>query len=270
MSRKQLCWTLGFVVVVMVCGGGCMSVHFLPQEQVELAAIGVDELTLARLNGEADPPEDGPQPHRLEGRLVVVHAWSLEQRDRFGWWGMAQLNPSRRSIATLSALPGVEYAWQVELADYFADQEQDRREQARLAGLEYEPNQSPINLPETLRAIAHDQDADLVLFVTSGTSARDFDAGLVIAQVLTLGLAPTVVINADATMTAVLLDAETGYAYAITQTEGDGFEMSSGWTRESNKRDQARVAVAEAFDQVVDRLEAAWPQMQASYRGNQP
>jgi len=264
MTRQDTRWVLLFVLVIMVCGGGCMSARFLPQQQVELAAIGVDDHTRARLDGRADATDHGPKPgSAMRGRLLIVHGAASND-----WWpGLTNLSPDPQTRDQLKSLNGIENIGVVEIAHHLSTQEQRRREQARLSGVEYKPSEEPIDLLATVKAIAAEDHADLVLFVTSGTKAGDFDAGLVVAQILTLGLAPTVVVTADATMSAVLLDAHTGYAYAITETQGDGFEMSSGWSRESNKRDQAAVAVAEAFGEVINRLEAAWPQMQAAYGG---
>lgn len=264
MNRHDTRWVLLFVLVVMVCGGGCMSSRFLPQQQIELAAIGVDDHTRARLDGRADATDNGPQPESaLRGRLLIVHGAAGD-----GWrYGFTNLLPDRQTRDDLNALNGIEYLRVKEISGHLATQEQRLREQARLSGVPYTPVEEPIDLLTTIKAMAAEEQADLILFVTSGTKASDFDAGLVVAQILTLGLAPTVVVTADATMAAVLLDAKTGYAYAITETAGDGFEMSSGWSRESNKRDQAEIAVTEAFAEVVDRLEAAWSQMQAAYGG---
>ena len=81
MSRQETQSVLLFVLVVMVCGGGCMSSRFLPHQQIGLSHIGVDDQTRARLEGKADTPDQGPQPETgLQGKLLIIHLYGIKPR----------------------------------------------------------------------------------------------------------------------------------------------------------------------------------------------
>lgn len=253
MNRETLKYTLAFFVVLLVCGGGCMYMPYVPENQMDLKAIGLDEHTRARLQGQADPRPGDPEPATgFSGRLAVVPLhmhWD-------GFYGFtANTTPSDRSIERLEQLTGIDQAFLavIDFRDYH---------EARRHSEEPPPK---IDFKERLLQTAKATNADLVLAYTTGHRAKSFDLTLGIGQIFLLGFCPTVVFSADADTSAVLMDAKTGYIYALTTGEGDDGMVGIGWSQAKKKAKAASEAAEESFDEVVDRIEEAWPELQSIY-----
>ncbi len=243
---------LAFFVVLLLCGGGCMYLPYIPEQQVDLNAIGLDEHTRARLKGQADPRPGDPEPKTgLGGRLAVV---LLDMQLR-GFHGLtANTAPSDDAIERLQRLVGIEEAFTAGID--FTDVQD-----AWCAGDEL----PSIDLKARLLETAQQTNADLLLAYTTGHSAKSFDLTLGIGQIFLLGYCPTVIFSAEADTTAVLMDAKTSYIYALTTGEGDDGKAGIGWGQAQNKANAATDAAAESLDEVVDRFEEAWPMLQSVY-----
>lgn len=243
---------LTFLVVLLLCGGGCMYMPYIPAQQADLEAVGLDEHTRARLQGQADPRPGDPEPTAgFRGRLAVVPlntAWDG------GFGHTADTEPGDRSISRLQQLAGIEQAFhaRIDLTGY---------QEARRLGKE----PPPIDLKKHLLETAQRTKADLLLVYTTGHNAKSLDLTLGVGQIFLLGFCPTVVFSAEAGTTAILMDAKTGYIYALTTGEGDDGAIGVGWGQAEKKAETASYAAQESFNEVVDRLEAAWPGLQGIY-----
>lgn len=243
---------LAFFVVLLLCGGGCMYMPYVPAQQTDLKAVGLDEHTRARLLGQADPRPTDPEPKSgLGGRLAVV---PLGMNWHYGYGHNATISPSDRAYESLAQLNGIENAYQAGLD--LSEQEEAWRRGEELP---------EIDLAKKLLTDAQEHKADLLLIYTTGHNAKSFDLTLGIGQIFLLGYCPTVVFSAEATTTAILMDAKTGFIYATTEGRGDSGAVGIGWSQEAKKAEVASYAAEESFDQIVDQLEEAWPTLQSIY-----
>lgn len=258
MSRPDTSAWLWFVLIVLVCGGGCMTMPYMPAKQQDLAVVGLDAHTRDRLHGTADPRPGDPKPGtRLAGTLHVC-ALPLVDDFRYGRPYGADTSPSAEAFERLAGLEGIDHALGLRID--LSEQLEQRREQVREG-----KQPDPIDVARLIFDAARQYDSDLLLVYTTGHEASQFDLTGNILQVLLLGFSPTVVANGDAQTQAVLIDAKTGYIYALTGGEGDGMAMGRGWNRAKTQRSAATRASKDAFDEVVDRLVAAWPALRAAY-----
>ena len=244
---------LTFFVVLLLCGGGCMYMPYVPAQQTDLALVGLDEHTRARLEGQANSRPDDPEPTPgLNGRLGIV---ALQVNWQFGYGHTANILPSERTNDRLMQLDGIEHVYNagIDLSEYYES-----------LGRGEEPPK--IDFKKMLLEDAQQQSSDLLLIYTTGHNAKSLDLTLGIGQIFLLGFCPTVVFSAEASTTAILMDAKTGFIYAATEGQGDDAAIGIGWGQAGKKAKAATNAAEEAFDQVVDQLEEAWPVLQGIYR----
>lgn len=241
-----------FFIVVLLCGGGCMYMPYMPAKQSDLKVVGLDEHTRARLLGQANPRPTDPEPEgQFGGRLGVV-PWGADWEGVYGF--TADVSPSEDAYERLSKLDGIARVYNagLDLSDFH---------EARRRGEE----PAPIDLKKRLLDDAHKHQTDLLLIYTTGHDAKAFDLTLGIGQIFLLGYCPTVVFTAEASTTAILMDGKTGYIYATTQGQGDSGAIGIGWSQAKKKAEVASDAAEESFDEVIDRLEEAWPMLQSVY-----
>ena len=257
MRRENLRGVMWFVLVVMVCGGGCMSMPYSPGVKDDLVWVGLDDHTRARLDGLADPRPSDPLPvSHLSGKLLVYQVNSRVNRNGelayYGWPVEGYASP--KDCARLRRLAGIS-----EVATLTPNWPEPVRNPD---GTKTYPQIDPRRyLLEQARA----QGGDLILLYTAGHDAHATDLTLGLAQILLLGFAPTVAVSADADLIALLIDAHSGYIYAIGQGKGGDLEVSNGWGRESSKREAASEAIQDALSDFVDQLEDAWPEIHGVY-----
>lgn len=251
MKRDELQRVLGFMLLVMVCGGGCMTVPYSPGVKDDLRWAGVDDHARARLAGHADPRSDDPKPvAQMSGKLLVYHLASSLNQEIHYYGGRVYSPPKEKDINRLTSLDGITDT-QVFLIKW------------------PDPNEkplAPIDPRQLLLEQARDAGGDLILLYTCDHDAKAADITLSLAQFLMLGFAPTVFVSADASLEAVLIDAHSGYIYALGEGEGSGFEITNEWGRQNGKRDGAAEAIENAFSQFTDHLQAAWPTIQEAYQ----
>lgn len=241
MKRDNTRAVLWFVLVVMVCGGGCMTMQrgepIYPQD---LAIVGVNEHTRARLQGTTDPKPGDPEPvSNLSGRLIVYPGFLN-----------ASAQQKHQSLQRLSLLDGITDARLMQIN--WAAETKDR--------------QTPIDFREVLLRHAKGAGGDLLLFSVYRDKTDSAYLTLTLAQWLTLGLAPTVLASADANIEAAIIDVHTGYIYALGEGEGDSMSLTNHWNRYPTRWKTANEAVDEALAEFVDHLEAAWPAMREAYQ----
>lgn len=240
MRREDWQRLAGFVLFVLACGGGCITPYRVgPIYPQDLAIVGVDDHNRARLQGLTDPRPGDPEPQaQLTGRLLVYPGTfgGSEKRDR-------------QRLERLSQLDSITDA-RVMHVDWNAVLE-DRHE--------------PIDFSEALLRSARAAEGDVLLFFVYHAPTDATYLTLTLAQWLTLGFAPTVLVSADADIEAAIIDVHTGYIYALGEGTGDNLSMTNHWGRYESEWETSRDAVGEALDAYVDRLEAAWPAMRETY-----
>lgn len=253
MNREQTQNLMLFVLVVLVCGGGCMTMPYQQSDKLDLSWTGLDEQERQRLAGLADPAEDAPKPSAgMRGRLVVyagVHKPYWHRLHLHNW----PIAPSDDTIKRLESLDGIDSA-----GTLYIDWPEPEYVDDKLV-------YPKIDMQATLLEQARKARADLVLVYTSSHDAKAFDPTLYLAQVLLLGFAPTVVCGADAELEAVLIDAHSGYIYALGAGEGTGYDLTIGWAQSPGKFNAAEGAVKDALDDYVKNLEQAWPMMREAH-----
>lgn len=259
MTRASTQRVLGFVLLVLVCGGGCMTVPYVPQEKFAIEQIGLDQPTKDRLEGLADPKPGDPEPTPgLRGRLMLFYVTSARSHDwhgRHAWDGrVTDAGPSEQDLTRLEALRGIESV----STSAFIWPEPKWDEHDQLITTE-------VNVLQSMLADAEKTNADLLLVYTAEHSAKSIDLTLGLGQILLLGFCPTVIARGVSGIDAVLMDAKTGYIYAFTMGKGGGGAVGIGWETQRTKADAATSAMRDAMSEIVDNLEAAWPDLQAAY-----
>lgn len=249
-------------LVLLVAGGGCMSAPFVPQSPTDLRQLGVGESTRARLAGMADPAPDGPEPTAgLSGKLMIAEISPYPYDALWGRFYNLQDYPSYnpdtmffahyphtppRYLASLRALDGISDTTALAPTGPGGD------------------DLGPLTLVSLLQA-ARAADADLVLVYTASTDADAADVTLSVGTLLTLGLGPTILVSGEATLEAVLIDAHTGYVFAISEVSGSSRGLASDFGLQDGKRAEASEAVDAAVGLLIDQLTDAWPAMRAAY-----
>lgn len=252
MTHQAMKHYLTFFIVLLLCGGGCMYMPYIPAQQMDLKVVGLDEQTRARLMGQAEPRPNDPEPEAgLGGRLGIV---PLGQTEHLIYGLTADISPTDEAYERLSKLQGVTHAYNAAI-DRSDDAEAKQAGEAR----------ADIDFKKRLLDDAQTDQADVLLIYTTGHNAKAFDLTLGIGQIFLLGFCPTVVFNAEANTTAILMDAKTGYIYALTTGEGGDGAVGIGWGRAKKKAEAASNASAESFDDIINKLEAAWPTLQMIY-----
>jgi hypothetical protein len=238
-------------LTILVAGGGCMRPYW-PSEQVELRRLGVDEATSARLAGRADAPPGAPEPVcNLHGALLVV---SLDHRND----GAARDHHDkvRAMLGPLAELHGVSAVgfasghtlYQVAFTDQVGD-----------------PNAPVRPLGRALLDLAAREGADFLLVYTAATGAEVTDLTLTIGSTATLGTAPTKVVTGEAEVQAVLIDAVSGYVYALSDARGDAWGMTNYYNQVGAQYREDYEAQRVALRLLFDQLTAAWPDLRAAY-----
>lgn len=249
-------------LAVLVAGGGCMSAPFIPQSKVDLRQAGVGEATRSRLAGTADPAPDEPEPRAgISGKLMIAEISPQPYASSWGGYYNLQDDPSYnpntmffahrphtppRYLARLKALDGIS---DITVLVPVGPDGKDI---------------GPLSLASLLQA-ARAADADLVLVYTASTDADAADITLSIGTLLTLGLAPTILVSGQAALEGVLIDAHTGYVYALSEAAGASRGLASDFGLPDGKRAEASDAIEDAVGMLVEQLTAAWPDLQAAY-----
>ncbi|MEM9348532.1 MAG: hypothetical protein AAGB26_18335 [Planctomycetota bacterium] len=257
MTRQTVRWPLIFALTVLVCGGGCMTLPFIGQRMEDMTYIGLDKHTHARLRGEVNPRPNDPGPvSHLSGRLLLYQL--LLPRQRSYYYELASWVTIKESdLALLEELEGVDSVGYLGLHWEEPDQDQP------YTG---EPTVTPAQFREAMLGAAQVRDGDLILVYTAHDKSDQFDPTLSLASILTLGFAPTKLVTVETNIEAALVDAHSGFIYAVSSGEGDGWRIASMWSRESKKYPAAADAGAEAFGNMANKLKDAWPTMRQVYR----
>ncbi|XAM01385.1 hypothetical protein OT109_08315 [Phycisphaeraceae bacterium D3-23] len=235
---------------LLAAGGGCMQ-PYRSSELVDLKRLGVDEYTQARLNGAAELRPGDPAPVcNLYGEVLVV---SLDYRRRHT--DDERDKKIEDIVAPIGELQGVTSVGYLPIHNLVEAQNRDYADDNRPAA----------SLRESLMAEATRTGADFLLVYTVRTDSQVTDITLTLGSMLTLGTAPTKIVTGEAELEAVLMDAQTGYIYALAQADGDAWGATNrvNQTRAQYREDYEAQRVA--LRVLVERLEAAWPAMRAAY-----
>jgi len=115
-----------------------------------------------------------------------------------------------------------------------------------------------------LRTAAACLNADMLLIYTLDTTFldRDTSAGL---TVITLGLGPTINVRATCTVSALLLDTRSGYAYGVVEETAIA-EKNTSALSSKNAMDNMRLGVErQAFEQFINEFELLWKNVAQQY-----
>lgn len=254
MKRAETRRVLGFVLLVLICGSGCIMPRAWGPMNNDLAWVGLDEHTRARLEGSVDPRPNDPEPvSGLYGKLIIypftdgIPSNYSKPNARFH----DQSEEAPLQFAGITETKALTIHWEQEVPyprpeDYRA-----------ITATEYQ---------QALLNILKQEQADLLLvYVVTDQDRNEFDATLSILPILTLGLAPTTFVSADMTLEAALIDAKTGYIYAVLGSEGDGLEITNFWNRYDNESEAQSEALSEGYQSLIEQLEEAWPMIQQAY-----
>lgn len=252
MNRETLRWPLVFVLVVLVCGGGCIGPAYWGPMQNDLVMVGLDDHTRARLDGQANPRPSDPEPETgLSGKLIVYpFTGYVPTNDAVPDPQAYGQTPGKiGQLAGIESVQGLNLHWSTTYP-----QPEDRRP---LSAKEYQ---------RVLLDLAEEQGGDLLfVYVVKQMDGDEFDLTFSILPILTLGLAPTTFVSSEMELEAALIDVKTGYIYAVLSSKGDGLEITNFWNRGKNRHDARDEALSEATESLVEKLEAAWPMMQQAY-----
>lgn len=264
MTRETLRWPTVFVLIVLITGGGCLAVPFMGQQMEDMSYIGLDEHTHARLRGETNPRPSDPEPvASLSGKLLLYQLKLPREYPSLYGTQFSSLPIQDSDTKQLEQLASIESVGHLALHWEERDQDQDTTEPTEYTN---EPTVTPKQFKEALLAGAQVRQGDLILVYTAGDKSDDYDPTLSLVSILTLGFAPTKIVTVDTTVQAALIDARSGYIYAVCAGEGDGWRFSNHWKRAQNKYPAAEDASKEAFNEMVKKLKAAWPAMQQVYQ----
>lgn len=254
MKRKETRRVLGFVLLVLICGSGCIYPRAWGPANNDLAWVGLDEHTRARLEGRVDPRPGDPEPASgLYGKLLI-YPFTHHLPSNYA-------KPEARTFRESEDTP-IQFAGITETQVLTMLWEQDvpypRPEDYRaITAAEYQ---------QALFDILKQEQADLLLvYVVTDEQKNEVDATLSILPILTLGLAPTTFVSTDITMEAALIDAKTGYIYAVLGSKGDGLEITNFWNRYDNESEAQSEALREGYQKLIEQLEEAWPAIQQVY-----
>jgi hypothetical protein len=117
---------------------------------------------------------------------------------------------------------------------------------------------------QDLRTAAARLNADMLLIYTLDTNFmdRDTSAGL---TVITLGLGATINVRVTCTVSALLLDTRSGYAYGVVE-ETAVAEKNTAALTSKNAMDNMRLGVErQAFEQFIDEFELLWKNVAQQY-----
>jgi hypothetical protein len=116
-----------------------------------------------------------------------------------------------------------------------------------------------------LRQAAARVQADMLLVYTVDTSFLDTDKSTVLG-VVTLGFGPTIDVRVITTVSALLLDTQTGYVYGtIEETARE--QATAAAMNTKNTCDTLRLKTErQAFDSFLSEIETVWPKIVESYK----
>lgn len=115
-----------------------------------------------------------------------------------------------------------------------------------------------------LREAARALGADMLLVYTIDSDG-EVDHHVPELSVVTLGLFPEGQARATCTASAILLDARTGYVYAVAEGSDLQKRLASAWGGESAANKARRRAEKNAFNQLLQNLGERWNEVVAQY-----
>lgn len=117
---------------------------------------------------------------------------------------------------------------------------------------------------ESLRRVAAELHADLVLVYTIDTVFREKDQGGPVTLV-SLGLLPTVIASVDSTASAILLDTRTGYLYGVAEGSCSESGRTNAWWSQATIDVFRRETERKSFDKLLGEFERTWDGVIAQY-----
>ncbi len=122
----------------------------------------------------------------------------------------------------------------------------------------------PLNNDEALRAAAAKLHANLLLFYTFDTAFHT-DTYVPPLGLITLGLFPNEKAQVTTTASAVLMDVNNGYIYAVVEASAINDQFANAWTNDQ-AMDEARLkAERQAFEKLVADFKSEWPNVVMTY-----
>lgn len=100
--------------------------------------------------------------------------------------------------------------------------------------------------------------ADLVLVFSFQTRTENNQELLPPLSLLTLGMSPHIIGEAESTAHALLLDARSGFILAYGSLDASAWQLANAWTLGSAERDVAHRAERKAISALIRRLEPQW------------
>ncbi len=111
-----------------------------------------------------------------------------------------------------------------------------------------------------LRVAAARMGAEWLLIYTVETDYLSEDMSKPLS-VISLGISPTVVVNMDCSVPAILMDTQTGYVYSAMEGTARHKQLCAWWTNQSAIDQSRRQAEREAFKDLVTQFKSSWPQI---------
>ena len=121
-----------------------------------------------------------------------------------------------------------------------------------------------ISGPADLRLAARRLNADMLLIYTLDSSSEVVHH-VPELSVVTLGLMPEGESQARCTASAILLDARSGYVYALSEASDSQKRLTSAWGSDSAERKAVIAAEQRAFHELLDDLAVRWREVAELY-----
>jgi len=115
-----------------------------------------------------------------------------------------------------------------------------------------------------LRNAAAKLHANLLLFYTFDTSFQT-DTHVRPLGLITLGLAPNKNARVTCTASAVLMDVNNGYIYAVVEDTAQNNQLANAWSSEEAMDQVRRKTEREAFEKLIAQFKSEWPTVVATY-----
>lgn len=128
----------------------------------------------------------------------------------------------------------------------------------------------PRGEPNALKAIrraAAKIHADMA-FIYVVNSGRHVEDQAPLFSFLSLGLAPLQKLDANATLSAALIDVRTGYIYGVISATADKQDRSIGWLSRSESKSLRLESEAEVFSKLVESIPGSWKSVSSRYGAN--
>ena len=100
-----------------------------------------------------------------------------------------------------------------------------------------------------------------MLLIYTLDSASAVDHHVPELSVLTLGLLPEGEARSTCTASAILVDAQTGYVYALAEGTDEQKRLASAWSSDAGRERARRSAEQKAFDELVVNLKERWAEV---------